>query len=90
MLFKNQEAGPPGQCSVLLCCFEQFYSLPNLHTSLNQAKTLEQTASIQPRRSLSGPFQVRQEEVTRIPPSATYLPPPQTESHLLIVYVTVN
>lgn len=90
MFFKNQEAGPLGQLSVLLCCFEQFCSLPNLHTSLNQAKTLEQTSSIQPRRSLSGPFQVRQEEVNRIPPHTTSLPPPQTESHLLIVYVTVN
>lgn len=89
MYFKNQEAGPLGQLSALLCCFEQFCSLPNLHTSLNQAKTLEQTASIQP-RSLSGPFQLRQEEVNRIPPHTTSLPPPQTESHLLIVYVTVN
>lgn len=90
MFFKNQDAGPLGQLSVLLCCFEQFCSLPNLLTSLNQEKTLEQTASIQPRWSLSGPFQVGQEEVNCIPPHTTSLLPPQMESSLLIVYVTVN
>lgn len=58
MCGQNQENGPLWQPSALFCCLRQFCSLPNLHPSLTQAKALESTASIQPRRSWSWPFGV--------------------------------
>lgn len=53
---QDQEGGPFWQPSVLFCCLKAFCSLPNFPPKRIQAKVLNSTVSIQPRRCWDSPI----------------------------------